>query len=144
MKNKYDLMQAEELARTYFEQGYHCSEATVRTILETIDGTADPVLLRISNPFCGGISSMGTNACGVLTGGLIVIGAKLGRTKPEEDDTLCLNVAKEFFRQFEEMAGCSSVNCDCLKAHRLNNSCSNYVANGTRLAIQLLEKNEAL
>lgn len=87
---------------------------------------------------------MGTNACGALTGGLIVLGAKLGRTQPEEDDTLCLDVAKELFQQFEEMAGCGSVNCDRLKEHRPNKSCSDYVAIGTKLAIQLLENNETL
>ncbi len=96
--------------------------------------------MRVSNPFCGGMSGKGCNACGVLSGALIVIGEKFGRALPDQDDTACMEIAKEYFEAFEKMANCNSVNCDTLREHRVNDSCNEYVANGVTLAIQQIEK----
>ena len=140
MNAVFDLKLADSLARKYFSQGYHCSEAAVRAITEVLDGSVDPQLMNVSTPFCGGMSGTGRNACGVLSGALIVIGSKFGRSLPDQDDTTCMELAKEYYEEFEKMANCSSVNCNTLREHRPNGSCNDYVANGVTLAIQLIEK----
>ena len=142
MQKQTSIVKADQFARKYYSQGYHCSEATVRAILESIEPTADPQMIRISTPFCGGMSGTQSNACGVLSGALIVIGAKLGRSLPEEDDTICMAAAKEYFEAFKNMANCGSVNCNTLREFRPNNSCMEYVVKGAILAVQIIEKHQ--
>lgn len=44
------------------------------------------VLLRVSNPFGGGVAGCRQELCGALSGGILILGALWGRTSSTEND----------------------------------------------------------
>lgn len=140
--SKMDLTKAEDLVLQHFSSGYHCSESVTRALLETLYGEANPVCMRISNPFMGGIAGTKVNACGALSGGMIVLGYRYGRTLPQEDDSLLVELSKQFYRQFHEAIGLDSVDCQVLYDNRKTGSCNQYVTTATRLVLQIIAAQE--
>ncbi|MGM0400890.1 MAG: C-GCAxxG-C-C family protein [Chloroflexota bacterium] len=49
-------------------------------------GQVPETLVRISCPFAGGMGCDYKEACGVLSGGIIILGALWGRVSPQEND----------------------------------------------------------
>lgn len=131
---------AVETAIQYFNNGYHCSEAVVRAVLEALHGTVEPYCIRIANPFLGGMGRTKANACGAMTGALIVLGYQYGRTTADEDDNHCVAVTQQFCQRFETAVGLKSVTCQVLYDHRQNNSCRTYVANAVQIVLDLIEE----
>jgi len=78
MKDKQSII---ERAGYYFENGYHCAEAIVAAMLEGIEETA-PEAVSHATAFGGGMGRTFQEACGALSGCLIVIGHFYGRHSP--------------------------------------------------------------
>jgi len=77
----------------------------------------DSALPQLASGFGGGIGHKGS-LCGALTGAVMAIGMKTGRTNPKDRATLQRGYDKcqEFWGQFEKEFG--SVNCfDIIGAH---------------------------
>ncbi|MEM2866088.1 MAG: C-GCAxxG-C-C family protein [Candidatus Hadarchaeales archaeon] len=70
-----------ELASRYEREFHGCSQAVVRAFQETL-GFGDSTLFRASGSLVGGMYSGLT--CGALTGGLLVLGLRMGRARMEE------------------------------------------------------------
>ena len=115
------------LSAHYFSQGYHCSEAVTRTLLELVHGNADPALMKASDAFMGGIAGTQQHICGAVSGGLIVLGSLFGRTQPDEDDTLLTRLCLEYLHNFETNCGVDSLLCFELSERRKVPSCTPYV-----------------
>jgi C_GCAxxG_C_C family probable redox protein len=64
----------------------------------------DEGLVRIANPFVGGIAGAG-DLCGALAGGLMVIGYLFGRTSPEESQILAWGLSRKYHKAFQEAFG---------------------------------------
>jgi len=111
----------------YFSQGYHCSEAVTRTLLELVHGSADPALMRAADAFMGGIAGTQQHICGAVSGGLIVLGSLFGRTQPDEDDALLTRLCQEYLHNFEANCGANSLLCFELRERRKVFSCTPYV-----------------
>jgi C_GCAxxG_C_C family probable redox protein len=139
---KYSIQTAEDRAIHYFSIGYHCSETVTAAVLETVYGEIEPVCLRIANPFMGGIAGTKANACGALSGGLIVLGYRYGRTNANQDDRICVDLSQKFYQRFEQSFGLNNVNCHVLYENRKNSSCNLYVTTATRLILEIIEQQE--
>jgi C_GCAxxG_C_C family probable redox protein len=116
-----------DLSAQYFSQGYHCSEAVTRTLLELVHGSADPVLMKAADAFMGGIAGTQQHICGAVSGGLIVLGSLFGRTQPDEDDALLIRLCLEYLHNFEANGGADSLLCFELRERRQVPSCTPYV-----------------
>lgn len=134
------LEKAATLAALYMTQGHCCSEATVRALLETLHGQADPLCLRIATPFRGGMARTHKSTCGVVSGGLIVIGSLFGRALPTEVDDLCSTYAARYYESFEQQWGLNSVNCGILLEHRPSDSCIPYAVYGVQQVLKIIHQ----
>ncbi len=81
-----------ERAIELFSQGYYCSEAIFRAFAEREGFTSDTAQLILSM-MGGGLSNQG-RLCGVVLGGMAVIGARLGRVNPLDKVSRSLALAK--------------------------------------------------
>jgi len=72
-----------EKAKTYFKEGYSCSEAVLKSLAEA-KGIDSPLIPKIATAFGSGLA--GTDGtCGALSGGYLALSMCKGRTAPEDD-----------------------------------------------------------
>ncbi len=89
-----------ERAVSCLKEGLNCSQAIVSTYSVRHDLKRE-LAIKISTAFGGGINLMG-KTCGAVTGALMVIGLKYGRTKTPL-------MASEFIKKFKALNG--SITC---------------------------------
>lgn len=101
--NKY--ANVPRLARENLDSGMCCSEAIFAAFLDAMGENKD--MMRIATPFGAGIGRV-RNLCGILTGGIMVIGLQFGRTNKIDlqAKTDCYGAAAEFYRWFESKYQC--------------------------------------
>lgn len=78
-------MEKAKKAGECFESGFSCSQAVFATFAQEL-GLERDIALKISSSFCGGMAGT-ANVCGAVTGGLMVIGLRYGRTKADDIET---------------------------------------------------------
>jgi len=102
-------------------------------------GQTPDVLLRVSTPFGGGVGLTEKELCGVLSGGVILIGSLLGRISPATSDDEVQALAETWRRQFHRAMGATI--CEDLRATLPNepNRCRPVVGRGVGLLLDLLE-----
>jgi len=74
---------AAEIALDRFGSGYNCAESTLIGVVEAL-GIESECVPRVATPFGGGMGRYG-EVCGAITGALVAMGLKIGRTG--DDDT---------------------------------------------------------
>ncbi len=88
-----------------FDSGFSCSQAVFAAFSEAL-GLDDISALKIAQPFGGGIAGTGST-CGAVSGALLAIGLRHGRSRPEDlaakEKTYAL--VREFLRRFRERHG---------------------------------------
>jgi C_GCAxxG_C_C family probable redox protein len=93
-------MNRRESAVRSFRQSWSCSQAVLSVFSESL-GLDREKAFKISQAFGGGMARMG-QTCGAVTGAMMVIGLKHGRTRPEDEKakektyTLVLELARRF------------------------------------------------
>ncbi len=94
-----------EEAVTYFAEGFSCAQA-VCAAYAPLFGMEREMALRAAGAFGGGMGRTG-QTCGAVTGALIVIGLKHGKTQAEDNATRekCYALAADFIRRFEARHG---------------------------------------
>jgi len=104
MAKKMEPTPVDEKAEYYFENGYHCAEAVAAAVLESLGKDAGQAIAH-ATAFGGGFGRSFDDACGALSGCLIVIGHLFPREKPGEswDKAAELGAAirQTFIRSFE-------------------------------------------
>jgi len=101
------------------------------------------VLVRASCPFGGGIGGSYDELCGVLSGGVIVLGALWGRVTSGEDDEWVRELACQYQEQFVAYTGtptCQSIRDSLPDKER---RCLPVVEEGARLLTEIIEKARA-
>ena len=102
-----------------FRDGWSCSQAVCGAFAEEL-GTDQKIAFRLSCALGGGMGHTG-NTCGAVTGALMVIGMKYGRTSLEDlaakDKTY--ELVQQFMKEFRHRN--HSVNCTELIGHDLSN-----------------------
>jgi len=98
-------MSRAQLAAAEFKQGFSCSQAVFSAFGEAL-GLDRQKALKIAQPFGGGIAQMGLT-CGAVTGALLAIGLKYGRTRPEDKDAKekTYGLVHDLIREFKARHG---------------------------------------
>ena len=94
-----------ETAEKRFLEGFSCAQAVFSAFAEA-EGMDLETALRVSSSFGAGMARMG-DTCGALTGGMMVLGLKYGRTVADDMDakeknySLVHEFVAEFNKRFE-------------------------------------------
>jgi C_GCAxxG_C_C family probable redox protein len=108
-----------EEALKCFNDGFNCAQSVFSSFCEDL-GLNKETALKISTSFGGGMGHNG-ETCGAVTGALMAIGLKYGRTSIEDiqarDKTN--KMVQEFINKFKERYG--SINCTRLLGMDLGN-----------------------
>jgi C_GCAxxG_C_C family probable redox protein len=124
-------------------QNYHGSESMVVAVGEYVLGEIDPTLRRISTAFGGGYGKTREEACGALSGGVLLIGALYGRLSTQEDDTTCLRLTALYRERFVQQFEVSK--CRALKEKGYGSpekSCALIISGAARLLLDVLAEYE--
>ena len=128
--------QAARQAGDFMRQGYHCSESIVVAVGEYLWGDVNDWLRRASTGFSGGVGNSSHELCGALSGGVLLIGALLGRTSVQQNDSKCQQIAARYRDQFFAQFGA----CRCCDVRRTHSPCSELVEQAARLLLVILEE----
>ncbi len=132
-----------------FNAGFSCSQAVFSAYASEF-GIGRETAFRVSGAFGGGIARLG-ETCGAVTGALMVIGMKYGKTKPEDEAAKekTYLFSHEFIEEFKtrngtaicrELTGCDMMSEEGLRKFRENNIHSTRCAKFVRDAAEILEK----
>jgi len=125
----------------YMEIGYHCSEAILLALGERYLKQVNPLVLRLSTPFAGGVGGTHLETCGALTGGILLIGALYGRADGQTNDDGCLALAAAFRDRFQKEFGYTT--CQTLKDNWVGKAgqpdCKTLTERAAGLLIEILE-----
>jgi C_GCAxxG_C_C family probable redox protein len=102
-------------------------------------GQAPELLVRASCPFGGGVGGTREELCGVLSGGVLLLGAMRGRLSADQDDKPLYELVSEFRRRFVARFG--SAQCQAVRDRMLEEDrrCHPVVMEGTRILLELAE-----
>ncbi len=104
-------------------------------------GLVDEREIRMTAGFAGGIGETYLNNCGVLSAGVMIIGALYGRTSPEKDDQVCQDLSARYQEKFQEFF--ETLNCGKLREERYGSGgaepCSILVERGARVLMDVLD-----
>ncbi|TKY91488.1 MAG: C_GCAxxG_C_C family protein [Candidatus Methanomarinus sp.] len=94
-----------ECAVSCFKEGFSCSQALLSTYGPQFDLNRE-MALRVSGAFGGGIGHMG-ETCGAVTGVIMVIGLKYGKTRAEDEqiEEKAYSLIQEFVDKFNSRNG---------------------------------------
>ena len=140
--------QASQRSLELFRSGFFCAESVLQAIAES-QGIQSDLIPRIATGFCSGISRTG-GMCGAVSGAIMGLNLVAGRNSPAESLELSYCLIQKLIGRFEKQHG--SVNCRQLIGcdlasqagqryfieNQLMESCLQYAADATRLALALI------
>lgn len=112
MNKHIETEKTAQLAGEYFGNGYHCAEAVLRALLDTI-GEDSQRIVPYASAFGGGFGETFTEACGVISGSLIAIGHKYGRKQQGDSWKEAGRLGREVVERFTKLHG--TCNCGILR-----------------------------
>jgi arsenite methyltransferase len=126
------------------ESGLHCAEALSKAVLDAVSGKPHRDVVKASSGFGGGIAGTTEELCGGFTGGVLALGALLGRDKGLEDLKDCGLLIKELRKRFLKEFG--SVNCGAIlkgfDEAQKPFMCAKITAKGAEMVVDLLNQYE--
>ena len=141
-----------ELAKKYFEQRYHCSQAVLATFADEL-GLTEEQALKLGGCFGGGMCK--GEVCGACTGALMALGLKYGQSDIEDIESRkkTNDVSVEFLDMFQkengsyicrELLGCD-LGTDEGKRYAIENNlfidfCPKMVYSATKIAENLMNE----
>ncbi len=98
-----------DCAKELFSEGFNCAQSVFAAFAPEL-GLDNETALKIASSFGGGMAHMG-EVCGAVTGALMVLGLKYGRTKAADLDARERNYERveEFVKRFKALH--SSILC---------------------------------
>ena len=140
-------------SKDMFKEGYNCAQSVFVpfALKQKVDKN---MALKLMSPYGGGIAGT-DNLCGAVTGGISVIGLKIGHSSSEDIETkqLCSTVTKKFIEEFKHLHG--SIHCTPLINYNLGKNgerekaiesgvfetkCTRYVESASKLVEKLLNE----
>ncbi len=142
MSEHIETEKAAQLAGEYFGNGYHCAEAVLRALLDTM-GEDSEHIVPYATAFGGGFGETFMEACGVISGSLIAIGHKYGRKQQGDNWKEAGHLGRAVVERFMKLHG--TCNCGLLRnrfgEEEQMDLCREVVIQGTKsLATILNEK----
>ncbi len=102
-------------------------------------GKTPELLLRASAPFGGGVGGCREEICGALSGGILVLGALMGRTLPTENDEHLRDLVRLLRDRFQAAMGHTHCNPIRNTLPEEERPCGPLVEQGARLIVELIE-----
>ncbi|MBP2653664.1 MAG: GCAxxG family protein [Firmicutes bacterium] len=136
----------EELAGSFFEEGYNCAEAVVRAYREELKLNLSDEALRIATGFGGGIGHNGC-ICGALTGCIMVINMLQGRISKEESREPAYKSSGEFHQLFSKKFGgacCRVLNRQPFGSYEQRKNCFNITTGAASLLAEYIKSQSLL
>lgn len=98
-------MNRQEKAAKQFASGFNCAQSVLLAFASEL-GLPEELASKLAQAFGGGMARTG-EICGAVTGGLLVLGLKYGKVKPEDEAARekTYSLAREFFRSFRARHG---------------------------------------
>jgi len=141
-----------ELAKSYAEKGFLCSESVLLAISNMLEIRCE-LIPRIATGFGAGIGGCGS-VCGAVSGGVMALGLKFGRNEPEKREVrpywFALELVKRFEREFEhstcrELTACDFLTLEGRKKYgdeRLwETKCRQLIASATAIVFDIISEN---
>lgn len=132
----------EKKAFDYHNNGFCCSEALSKTIIDHYSKKPDGYPVKVASAFCGGVGRTEQDVCGAFTGAVIAVGYLCGRTEQGKDLSLASQIIAAFRRQFLEAFG--SNNCaailEKLGEQENKNKCKRLTARATGMLSDILSQ----
>ena len=141
-----------EMAKKYFEQKYHCSQAVLVAFADEL-GLTEEQALKLGRCFGGGMCK--GEVCGACTGALMALGLKYGQSDIEDMESRkkTNDVTAEFLDMFQkengsyicrELLGCD-LGTDEGKRYAIENNlfiefCPKMVYSATKIAKKLMNE----
>lgn len=144
-------MNREEISKTAYDHfsgasGFHCAEATAKTILDWKLEGSSAELTKAASGFMGGIGGTQAGTCGALTGGIVALGLIYGRNEPGLDIQHIRKLAAEYVSRFENEFG--STNCgvllDSLEESGNSINCRQLTAEAAGILFDLLSREDEM
>ncbi|WP_163339916.1 C-GCAxxG-C-C family protein [Desulfopila sp. IMCC35008] len=136
-----------EKAGEYFFNGYHCAESVVAAacdVLPQIDTHKRETALTCSTCFGGGFGKSFDEACGVISGALIVLGLLYGRSKQGKSWDTPADLTALFREAF--LRKHKTTHCGQLRERFGDENqmieCQKLVCEGTAELLQLIKEHE--
>lgn len=111
---------------------------------ERLWSQVDNQVRRMTSGLSGGVGGTHEELCGALSGGALIIGAVHGRTRPDEDDSLCRSLVARYRERFAQEFG--STCCQELRDSGYGSDgttpCSVLVEQATRVLLETLALEE--
>jgi C_GCAxxG_C_C family probable redox protein len=111
---------------------------------EHVLGQVDDQTLKMTTGFSGGVGLTHRDLCGALSSGIMIIGARHGRTQPDQDDTLCQELTTQYRDRFEQRFG--SVYCYALRAEQYGSQgrepCAVLVERAAQILLDMLPEED--
>ena len=124
------------------DKGFNCAESALRGVCYGMGIELPGVALRIATPFGGGVG-MCEDLCGALSGGVMGIGAAIGRTEANVDRFASYKAAKKLHEQFLRDFGsslCKELNHGDFKSREHGVRCKNFILTTVRMTYRILKK----
>jgi C_GCAxxG_C_C family probable redox protein len=135
-----DKNKVSDKASYYFENGFHCAEAVAAAVLEGFGKDTEQAIVH-ATAFGGGFGRSFDEACGAISGGLIVIGHLYGRTAPGQDWDTPAGLAQHFRQCFLDEY--HTTHCGTLRERfgkeKQSEKCSRLVKQVTKHLLKILE-----
>lgn len=132
----------EKKAFDYFDNGFCCSEALSKTIIDHYSEKPECYPVNVASAFCGGVGRTHEDICGAFTGAVIAVGYLYGRTEQGQDLSKASSIISEFRRQFLEAFG--SNNCAVIRGNlgeqENNIKCKQLNAKATGILSDILDQ----
>jgi C_GCAxxG_C_C family probable redox protein len=112
--NEELIQEARTKAGNYFKQGYNCAESIFLTFRQYLTPELDEEFVRMATPFGGGLGHSGC-ICGALSGAIMLLGLKKGRTSPATSRDAAYDLSGEFQKKFMNEFGATC--CRALNKH---------------------------
>jgi cysteine synthase A len=133
---------ATQLAQYYFQNGYSCSEATVKAFNEHYDLGIPGENHKAATGFGGGLGESGC-ACGCITGCVLALGMIAGREHVHESNRMVFLATKELHRRFREKnkSACCRVLTRSVAWMSAEHKqlCENYVVDAAAIAEDIID-----
>lgn len=101
-------------------------------------GKAPEILIRAACPLAGGGGCSYEEMCGLVSGGLMIMGALMGRVSFEENDDAVQALAREYRERFRALAGHTQCQAIRNSLPEVDKRCQHIVVGAVRLLLDML------
>ncbi|MDH7508137.1 MAG: C-GCAxxG-C-C family protein [Methanomassiliicoccales archaeon] len=125
-----------------WSKGFNCAESVLRGVCFGFGIDLPPIAKMMATPLGGGMGRA-ENVCGALSGGVIAIGAILGRTEHFDDKFRSYMAARELHDEFSKRFGgtqCRELNFSDFITSQHKRRCTEFVREATRLTFIAISK----